>query len=209
MNLFPRWVLLGCLAVLTLPACSSTQPAALDAASAVPAASPAAPELEALYWARKDSARMNFTAADVRFMTGMIGHHAQALIMSALAPTNGAGPAVQTLAARIINAQKDEIATMQQWLRERGQPVPEVHIDGLQLMIHGAGGHGGGHHHDHSQMPGMLTQAQLVDDLFATDGAAQDEAAFKLASEINVDQTTEIARMKLMLDRLPNGSLDR
>jgi uncharacterized protein (DUF305 family) len=37
---------------------------------------------------------------------------------------------VQTLAARIINAQQDEIDLMQQWLRDRGQPVPEVHISG-------------------------------------------------------------------------------
>ena len=57
-------------------------------------------ELEALYRARTDSARMRFTDADVRFMTGMIGHHAQALVMAALSPTHGANPAVQILSAR-------------------------------------------------------------------------------------------------------------
>ncbi len=183
-------------------------------------------DLEALFWARQDSARRHFTPADVHFMSGMIGHHAQALVMSRLAPINGANPTVQTLAARIINAQTDEIALMQRWLRDREQPVPEVHIDGLNLMIHGGGDH------DHLHMPGMLTDAQLheladaqgsefdrlflaymiqhhsgaitmVDELFATDGAALDEAAFKLASDINVDQITEIARMKLMLSQLP------
>jgi hypothetical protein len=76
---------------------------------------------------------MRFTDADVHFMTGMIGHHAQALVMSDLAPSHGASPAVQTLAARIINAQKDEIALMGQWLRDRGQTVPEVHISGVTL----------------------------------------------------------------------------
>ncbi len=187
-------------------------------------------ELEELYWAKIDSSKMNFTKADVEFMTGMIGHHAQALIMSDLAPKNGASPAVQTLAARIINAQKDEIATMQTWLRDRGQPVPEVHIEGLNLMIHGMeGGHGG--HMDHSNMPGMLTQNQLVElseakgkefdrlfltymiqhhqgaitmvqKLINTDGAVQDEQAFRLSTDINVDQITEIERMKLMLSQL-------
>ncbi len=183
-------------------------------------------DLEALFWARQDSARTSFTDADVAFMAGMIGHHAQALVMSRLAPTNGANTQVQTLAARIINAQTDEIVIMQRWLRQRGQPVPEVHIEGLNLMIHGGG------EHDHLHMPGMLTDQQLheldeaqgaafdrlfltymiqhhsgavtmVDDLFATDGAALDQAAFKLASDINVDQITEIARMELMLTQLP------
>ena len=42
----------------------------------------------------------------------------------------------------------------------------------------------------------------MVHDLFATDGAAQDEQAFKLASDIQVDQTTEIARMERMLAEL-------
>ena len=188
-------------------------------------------DLEALYWARQDSARSAFTEADARFMDGMIGHHAQALIMAALAPTNGASPAVRTLAARITNSQRDEIATMQRWLRDRGQPVPEVHIDGLTLMIHGGRMD---HMHGHAMMPGMLTDAQLhelaaaqgpdfdrlfltymiqhhsgartmVDELFATDGAALDEAAFKLASDISADQRTEIARMQRMLDALPDA----
>ena len=214
-------------------------------------------EIEALYHARTDSARMRFSQADVDFVTGMIGHHAQALVMSELAPTNGASPQVQVLAARIINAQKDEIALMQQWLRDRGQPVPEVKIEGLDLTIemtdpvkpdprpHADHEMEAGHdmetghdmtmdhaaHADHSMMPGMLTQAQLeelaaaygpefdrlflrgmihhhggavtmVHELFAADGAGQDEAVFKLASDVQVDQITEIERMKQMLEAL-------
>ncbi len=92
-------------------------------------------QIEALFKARSDSARMHYTAADVRFMTGMIEHHGQALVMAAMAPTHGASPSVQTLCERILNAQKDEIATMQQWLRERGQPVPEVEIQGTMVML--------------------------------------------------------------------------
>ena len=142
-------------------------------------------DLEALYWARIDSSRMNFVQADVDFMTDMIAHHAQALIMSRLAPENGASDSVQRLAARIINAQGDEIGTMQKWLRDRHQPVPEVHIDGLILMIHMEGGddhdmHGDhhGHHghdamHHHHDMPGMLTQEQL-EELAAAHGSEFD-----------------------------------
>ena len=73
-------------------------------------------DLEKLFWLRRDSTKLNFTEADVEFMSGMIGHHAQALIMSSLAKPNNASKSVQTLAARIINAQKDEIAIMQRWL---------------------------------------------------------------------------------------------
>lgn len=188
------------------------------------------PELEELYWSRIDSSRMSFTEADVKFMRGMIAHHAQALIMSRLAPENGASEAVQTLAARIINAQKDEIATMQQWLRDRDQPVPSIEIDGLNLMVE----INGEPFTMYKKMRGVLSQQQLeelaaargaefdrlflkymiehhagavhmVDNLFGTDGAAQDEAAFRLASDIQVDQRTEIERMQLMLDNLPES----
>ena len=178
-------------------------------------------QFEALYRARADSARMRFTEADVDFIIAMIGHHAQALVMSGFAPTHGASPQIHTLAARIINAQQDEITRMQQWLRDRGRPAPEVMIHGSELMIHG-----GPEHVLHG--PGMLTPEQMselerargtdfdrlfltymiqhhegavamVEQLFATDGAAQDNEVFKLASDVHVDQVTEIARMQGML----------
>lgn len=187
---------------------------------------PSTAELEALYQARADSALMNVHAADVDFMTGMIGHHAQALVMSGFAPDNGASASIRTLAARIINAQKDEIAVMQTWLRDRDRPVPEVHDSGHMPDASGHGGHGG-----HAMMAGMLSPEQLaeleaargaefdrlfltymiqhhqgavtmVHDLFAADGAAQDDLVFKLASDIQVDQITEVARMQQMLDAM-------
>ena len=43
----------------------------------------------------------------------------------------------------------------------------------------------------------------MVHGLFGTDGAAQGDALFKLASDIQVDQTTEIARMERMLEASP------
>jgi uncharacterized protein (DUF305 family) len=143
--------------------------------------------------------------------------------MAALVPERTATPSIGTLAARITNAQRDEIALMQTWLRDRDQAVPEVHAAGGQVMVHGPG-HAGG-------MAGMLSPEQMrelaaargeefdrlfltfmiqhhsgavtmVHELFATDGAAQDEAVFKLASDVQVDQTTEINRMERMLKAL-------
>ena len=92
-------------------------------------------ELEALFWQRLEESRQHFVQADVDFMSDMIVHHAQALIMSRLSPENGASAPVQRLSARIINAQQDEIALMQQWLRDRGQPVPIIHFAGLDMHV--------------------------------------------------------------------------
>lgn len=225
--LFSRFLILFLIASFTF-ACKSS-----DAVKTSNNTSDQTADLEAQYWAQIKKSRMQFVQADVDFMTGMIGHHAQALIMSDLAPKNGANMEVQTLASRIINAQKDEIASMQQWLRDRDQPIPEVHIDGLNLMIHGVGGH----HADHMNMAGMLSQEQLnelaaakggefdklfltymiqhhigaltmVKELISSDGAVQDEEAFKISADINVDQITEIERMRLMLTRLEIQSAD-
>ncbi len=170
--------------------------------------------------ARADSARYPYTAADIRFMSGMISHHAQALVMAGWAPGHGASSSVRTLCERIINAQTDEIRTMQTWLRDRNQPVPDANPSGMKMQMDGM---------EHvMRMPGMLTDAQMkeldaargqefdrlflkymiqhhrgavamVKDLFDTDGAGQDELVFKFASDVNVDQTTEIARMERML----------
>ncbi len=221
----PRSRLVSALAAaLVLGACAHRGGAAPAPA---PSRSPAElAELERIARAREDSARHRYVQADVDFMSGMIMHHAQAITMSRLAPTHGASPSVRTLAARIINAQQDEIVTMQGWLRDRGLAVPEVHDMGGELMVHGAGHEGMG------LMPGMLTPAQMtalgaaqgeafdrlfltgmiqhhngavqmVKQLFATYGAGQDEQVFKFASDVNVDQTTEIARMEKMLAALP------
>lgn len=207
-------------------ACASRPPVAAAPAPAPPTGpdSASAAVLTALYRARMDSARTRYAPADAAFMTGMIVHHAQALLMAGMAPTHGASPSIRTLAARITNAQRDEIALMQRWLADRGLPVPQPHIDGTMLMVHGAEGH--------MHMPGMLTDEQMraldaardtafdrafltfmiqhhrgavtmVDSLIATDGAAREQETFKLASDVQVDQQTEIARMERMLHAVP------
>lgn len=201
---------------------SGSAPAPQPAASASSAG--ARSDQRAIAKARADSARLAYTAADIHFLSGMIGHHAQAIEMSGLAPTHGAGPEVSRLAERIINAQQDEIAIMGQWLRDRLQPVPAAKAGPMKMMMDGV---------EHEMMmPGMLTDEQMrglarvhgrefdrrfltlmiqhhrgavamVKDLFATYGAGQDEAIFKIANDVNVDQSTEIARMERMLAALP------
>jgi uncharacterized protein (DUF305 family) len=170
--------------------------------------------------AKGDKDRYAYTEADVQFISGMISHHAQAIAMSKLSPTHGASSSILTLSSRIINAQTDEINLMSQWLRDRNQPVPEASPMGMKMKMNGE---------EHVMlMPGMLTEEQMkqldaakgpeydklfltfmiqhhtgavsmVKDLFNTYGAGQDETVFKFASDVNVDQTTEIARMQKML----------
>jgi uncharacterized protein (DUF305 family) len=176
--------------------------------------------------ARSDSARLPYVEADVFFMQGMISHHAQAIVMAKWAPTHDASAAVQTLCARIINAQTDEIALMQTWLRDRHQRVPDAVPAPMPMRMNGTV--------MDMMMPGMLTEAQMkqldaargtefdrlflvfmiqhhsgavsmVKDLFDTPGAGQDELTFKFASDVNVDQTTEIARMQKMLANVITG----
>jgi uncharacterized protein (DUF305 family) len=156
----------------------------------------------------------------------MISHHGQALVMAGWATGHGASPPVQRLAERIINGQQDEIATMQRWLRDRNQPVPDPSSAPVNM--------GSGHEMHGMQMPGMLTEAQMreldqargsqfdrlfltymirhhrgavtmVRQLFGTQGAAQDELTFKLASDVNADQSSEIDRMQRMLAGLPGA----
>ena len=174
--------------------------------------------------ARADSARYPYTEADVHFMSAMVGHHSQAVLMAGWAPTHGASPSVRTLAERIVNGQQDEIVTMGRWLTDRNRPVPQGHSATMKMMMDGV---------EHEMvMPGMLSEEQLaqldaargpafdrlfltfmiqhhrgavtmVRELFATYGAAQNEAVFKFASDVSVDQSTEIARMEKMLAALP------
>ena len=190
--------------------------------------------LEDIYRVKLDSARSVFHEADAAFMVGMIHHHAQALVMSRHALRNDAGPTIRTLAARIINGQQDEIAFMRRWLEDRDLDAPdplgeqggeEADVSSARPMP-APGAH---------RMPGMLSQEQMAElqkaqgmafdrlflaymiehhegavtmvrELLATDGAAQADAVFKLASDIQADQSSEIARMRSMLEGL-SGAL--
>src|SRR6266487_1478037 len=167
----------------------------------------------------------NYTPADVHFVAGMIGHHAQAIQMAKWAPSHGASPAVRVLCERIVVAQTDEIAFAQRWLREHGEYVPPA--DPRGHIMQGTD--------QPMLMPGMLTPEQMaqldaargpefnrlfltfmiqhhqgaitmVQQLLAVPGAAQDGPIFRFASDVNADQTTEINRMTLMLDALKRSS---
>jgi uncharacterized protein (DUF305 family) len=147
----------------------------------------------------------------------MIGHHAQALVMAALAPTHGADDRMLQLVQKIDISQRDEIAFMEQWLKDRQQALPD---DSYM---------------NHMTMPGMLSPEQMaqldaargreferlflifmiqhhegalqmVEELFDTPGAGQDSDIFRFATDVDADQRDEIYVMTTMLDTLENTS---
>lgn len=165
--------------------------------------------------------RLPYSDADVDFMAGMIPHHAQAVIMAGWAPSHGARKDVAILCERIVVGQRDEIAMMQSWLRDRGETVPDATSTRHRMKMNGM-------EHD-MLMPGMLTDEEMaaldrargpefdrlfltgmikhhqgaidmVDVLFKAYGAAQDEMVFKFASDVYADQAIEIDRMHEMLE---------
>jgi uncharacterized protein (DUF305 family) len=163
-----------------------------------------------------DLSQVQYTGADIKFMQGMIGHHAQAVEMVALVPSRTSSDDVRKLALRIDVSQQDEMNMMREWLLARAQQIPDPrahHMMGATLM------------------PGMLTPEEMerlaaakgaefdrlflegmikhhggaitmVHELFATDGAGQTPEIFSYASDVDADQRMEIDRMDAMLKEL-------
>jgi uncharacterized protein (DUF305 family) len=159
-----------------------------------------------------DVSRVQHTEADVRFMQGMIGHHSQALAMTALLASRTTSEKMRRLALRIEVSQADEIKMMTSWLKWRGLAAPDEHA----------------HMHGAMLMPGMLTADEMarlaatsgaafdrlflesmikhhegalvmVKELFSTPGAGQESEIFAFASDVDSDQRMEIDRMSAML----------
>jgi uncharacterized protein (DUF305 family) len=172
---------------------------------------------------RPDLVRYPYSAADVDFMAGMIPHHAQAVLIAGWAKSHGARPDIQVLCERMVIAQRDEIAFMRTWLLDRGQRVPDANATHHRMKMNGV-------EHD-MLMPGMLSPEELaqldkargtewdrlfltfmikhhegaikmVDELFASYGALQDDDVYHLAADIHADQNIEIERMQKLLASL-------
>jgi uncharacterized protein (DUF305 family) len=151
-----------------------------------------------------------YTEADVRFMQGMIAHHAQAIYMSRMAANHLANARLVKFATKIDQSQLAEIRLMQEWLRSNNQVAPDT--SSWRTM----------------RMPGMLSAAQIksldeargvefdrqflrfmiqhhqgalkmVEDLLATPRAAQDVDVSVFANDVVLVQTAEIDVMNEML----------
>ena len=164
-----------------------------------------------------------YSDADINFMTGMIPHHAQAVIMAGWAQSRGARSDIAILCGRMVVGQADEIRSMQQWLSDRGLPVPDATSTRMRMKMNGI-------EHD-MLMPGMLSDEEMaeldkargadfdrlflqgmirhhqgaidiVNDLFKSYGAAQVDTIYKFASDVFADQSIEIEVMQRILESL-------
>ena len=200
-------------ACLLFTACQSAAPATqTQAAPIVQPGAPGQPRQTIDVARAVDLSKVRFTSADVEFMQGMIGHHAQAVEMVELLKTRAGRPEMRALGQRIELSQVDEITMMQEWLTGHGQAAPEQHA----------------HHGEHVMMPGMLMPGQMarlasahgaefdrlflegmiahhhgaitmVDELMKKPGAAQESAIYSFVSDVVADQSAEIERMSAML----------
>ena len=161
--------------------------------------------------------------ADVEFMQGMIMHHAQAVVMTALISSHTQNKDLRSLGARISSSQSDEIKFMQRWLAARGEPLTMA-MPGMPDMD--------ASRQPMALMPGMLTPEQMdalrnakgaefdrlfltgmiqhhngalimVKDLYDIAGAGQDADVFNFTTDVDSGQRAEIRIMQSMLEKKP------
>jgi len=198
-------------------------------AQEAPIVQPGAPGQASRALNAEEAARISdnrYSADDVAFMQGMIGHHAQAVEMAGLVAERTNTQAIIDIAGRINASQADEITFMQAWLRERGETAPDPMAAAMNHGAHGAG-HGAGHG-GHAAMPGMATAQQMaalaaargetfdqqflrlmiahhegavkmVADLLGRSGSAYDPVLYRFANDVTNEQQAEINRMAALL----------
>lgn len=216
---FGRWALLAIVVVLGGCGGRSSDEVAPPAETAPSIVQPGAPgePTRTLLPAEVTAIRPSVhTPTDVRFMRGMIHHHAQALRLTSLVPRRSGRTAIETLARRIDASQEAEIEQMSDWLEERGEQAPVLHR-----------AHGHAHGAGRIPMPGVLTEPELtrlaaaqgtafdrlflrsmirhhegalsmVRDLYG-EGGGLEPAADAFARHVDSDQLIEIARMEQLL----------
>lgn len=155
--------------------------------------------------------------ADVTFLTQMIPHHEQAVVMSKMVSLHGASTELEALAKRIEAAQGPEIDTMRGWLKAWGKDEPSG--DSMGGMGDGTGngtGDGGmgmmseddltgldnaaGIGFDQMWLTQMIKHHAGAIEMARTEASEGKSAKVKaLAHKIAADQTAEIAEMKKML----------
>ena len=164
------------------------------------------------------------TTADIRFMQEMLGHHRQAVEMTALVRARTRTARVLALAERIAVSQTDELAMMRQWLVANGvapdtgalhhMKAHETHREpgmGAMALMPGmlspiamrALRAARGARFDQIFLDGMIRHhlgaLTMVEALLATPGAAQESSINRFVTDVDTDQRAEIARMRRMV----------
>ena len=156
--------------------------------------------------------------ADVAFATGMIPHHAQALVMVDMAAGREVSPEFTALTEKIRAAQTPEIEEMVDWLEEWGEDIPEPprdHVNAGHGDEHMGDGHGGDGMMSGEDMEKLHGAGADFESMWLTmmiehhEGAIEmsrdeidhgkDPRAIKLAKSIVKSQQAEIDTMESML----------
>ncbi len=155
-----------------------------------------------------------YSPDDVLFMQDMIPHHNQAVQMSELVADRTNRPELVDLAGRIDVSQLDEIDFMQQWLRVRGERVPDPTAHEAMHTTHKMAGMASPEqmaelaelkstNFDRLFLTLMITHHEgavtMVEELLEQPGSAYDPILFEFTNDITNDQNAEIERMNALL----------
>ena len=158
-----------------------------------------------------------YTVDDVTFMRDMIHHHDQAVQMAELVKDRTNLPELVAVAGRINASQADEIAFMQNWLRDRGESVPDASMHrGMDMKGTMAGMASPadmarlatlkGTDFDRLFLTLMIAHhdgaLKMVDALVKQPGSAYDPVLFQFTSDVKSGQKAEIDRMTALLGTL-------
>ncbi len=182
--------------------------------------------------ARPAQSGLRYTRADVEFMQGMIGHHAQAVTMARWCPSHTDNAQLKVYCDKVARSQLDEIDLMQTWLRDRGETVPDPNDPHAMHMMHDMpmdssmkmdstmkmdmSGH-------EMLMPGMLTAEQMAqleqargtefDRLFLTGMIRHHEGALTMVAKLfdspGAGQTPEIFGFATGVDADQRAEIER
>jgi uncharacterized protein (DUF305 family) len=201
-----------CLALL--PALMLAPPFAAADTPIVQPGAPGEPVRELTADEAIEIANTSYSPADARFMQDMIPHHHQAIEMAELVADRTNRPELIDVAGRIDASQADEIEFMQQWLRERGEHVPEPTAHDAMHTSHAMAGMATpeqmselaaskGTDFDRLFLKLMITHHEgavtMVEELLKQPGAAYDPGLFEFTTDVTNDQTAEIEKMNALL----------
>jgi uncharacterized protein (DUF305 family) len=143
--------------------------------------------------------------ADVTFAQNMVPHHQQAIDMAKLVDSHTDRPELRKLADSVETSQSQEISQIKGWLRSWGKPETP------------SGGHGG---HGETEMPGMMSEADMSRLMEATDTdfdlmfvemmAAHHQGAIDMANtELKEGSLPEVKRLAQQIIDTQQAEIDQ
>ncbi len=154
-----------------------------------------------------------FSSADVAFLQGMISRDRQALEMTNLVPQRSEKDAVRSLGKELQASLEEDFRMMEEWLRTRGQSVPDPGAKPAQDASLPLGMATAEEMTKLEQAKGtefdrqfltLVIQSQrgatnLAEELLAEDGAAQDPTLFEFVSDLKGDRSIATGKLDVML----------